>query len=218
MKKAVAGLDPIVVTELLRSGVLAIKPAEIGLTLEECPKIWGVLLELGYPEVVVSLVALIDGSVSIYSTDGNGVIGCGLHPEVRAATCKMLNIAQDVAHCGVPTTDFPMPANDGVFFYLLTSQGVCVARAGKMELEEGEIELAELYYAAMGLIDIVELLGAGVDIIDEMRLAEYKLTQEGTGVDMSGAVSLRVANDSKARGRACRILPYVGSAARRSHN
>jgi len=218
MKKAVAGLDPIAVTELLRSGVLAVRPAEIGLTPAECPKVWGLLLELGYPEVVVSLVALADGSVSIYSTEGNGVIGCGLHPEVRAAACKALNIAQNMAHCGKPTTDFPLPTNDQVYFYLLTPQGVCAAHAGRVELEEGQIELAELYYAAMGLIDIVELLGAGVDIIDEMRLAECKLTQEGAGSDMSGAVNLRAANDPRARGRACRILPYAGSAARRSHN
>lgn len=218
MKNAVAGLDPTAVTDLLRTGALAIKPEDIGLPRAECPQVWGVILELGYPTVVATLVVLLDGSVSVYLSNGGGVIGCGLHPEVRNAARILLQRSQNMAAFCQPTQLFPKPADDLVFFYLLTPQGVCTAQANRGQLDDGEIELAELYYAMLSLVDIVELLGAGVDLVDEMRLAECKFKQDqGASNDVSGAVQM-TANELQARGRACRILPYAGSAARRSRN
>jgi hypothetical protein len=226
MKKAIAGLEPATVAAMLRSGALAIKPQDIGLQSADCPPVWGVVVELGFAAAVASLVVLIDGSVSVYLSDGGGVIGCGLHPEVRDVATQMLKVAQHAVVNCEPTTSHPMPADSQVCFYLLTSGGIVGAQVSKFVLDEGAVELAELYYAAHGLIDIIELLGAGVDLIDEMRLAQSAITtagrEAGNEADANAAASIDISgsplSEFKARGRACRILPYAGNAARRCRN
>ena len=98
---------------MLRAEAFALKPREIGLSPAECPPVWGLILELGFSDTVASLVVLSDGSVSVYLSDGGGVIGCGLHPDVRRAALKMLLIAQGLtSHCR-PTSDHPLPYDMG---------------------------------------------------------------------------------------------------------
>jgi hypothetical protein len=217
MKKFDAPLDPVKMTAMLREGVLAIGPEDIGLTSGDCPRVWGAMMELGDAGVVVSLVVLADGSVSIYLTDGGGVIGCGLHPDVRVAAAKMLHSAEQVVAQCVPTDLYPMPNEHQVCFYLLTSQGVLRGTADRAELDEGAVALAELYYAGHGVIGMVELLGAGVDLVDEMRLAENASRREADAAGKEGDNCTGV-QEFKARGRGCRILPYVGNVVRRSRN
>lgn len=219
MKKNAAALDPAKMTTILRAGVLAIQPEDIGLTRSACPRVWGVMMELGEAEVVVSLVALLDGSVSIYLSDGNGVLGCGLHPDVRLAAAKMLNIAGHVVAACEPVASYPMPGEGHVRFYLLTDRGVVMIDGDRQQLNDGKFELAELYYAGHSVIDIVELLGAGVDLVDEMRLAESAKRQlQDETADDEMLMTQQAAQELKVRGRRCRILPYVGNVARRSRN
>ena len=207
-------------TALLRAGVLAIKPEDIGRRPHENDAIWGVLMELGHPEIVVSLVALIDGSVSIYLSDGDGVIGCGLHPDVRQAALRMLTVAEQLQNECRPVEQFPMPEQKQARFYLLSNRGVLGATAALTALEEGAIELAELFYAGHTVISLVELLGAGVDLIDEIHLAEHARNRR---LQLASQLQERAEMDDqqralKPRGRGCRILPYVGNAARRSQH
>ncbi|MGE0115492.1 MAG: hypothetical protein AB7T07_11515 [Steroidobacteraceae bacterium] len=213
MKKVDAPLDPAGMTAMLRDGVLAIGPEDIGLNPTDCPQVWGVMMELGEADVVVSLAALVDGSVSIYLSDGAGVIGCGLHPDVRLAAIKMLHVAEQAAGLCTPATEHPMPGANQVCFHLLTTHGILTGEASRAELDDGEAELAELYYAGHGVIGLVELLGAGVDLIDEMRLAQAG-AQSGSQTGQESAGN----QEFKARGRGCRILPYVGNVVRRSQN
>src|SRR4051812_48333664 len=83
MKNNEAPLEPAAITAMLRNNVFKLKVEDIGLTHEKSPLVWGSMMELGYPDVAVSLVVLADGSCSVYLTDGNGAVGCGLYSEVR---------------------------------------------------------------------------------------------------------------------------------------
>jgi hypothetical protein len=212
MKNNEAPLEPVAVTALLRNNIFNLKIEDIGLTHSATPLVWGVMMELGYQDVVVSLVVMADGSCSVYLTDGTGAVGCGLYSEVRQAAANMLSIAQRMISQCVSTMAFPLPAESRVQFYLLTGQGVFNAEAARHDLDEGAINIAELYYAGHTVIDMIELLGAGVDIVDEMRLAQAELDQRAADTG-SGTHST-----ARSRGRTCRILPTVGSAARRWHN
>lgn len=219
MKQAIAGVDPATITAMLRTGALAIKPQDIGLTVAQCPQVWGLVMELGFAQVVASLVVLVDGSVSVYLSDGGGVIGCGLNSEVRTVARKMLQIAERTAVDCQPVTSHPLPSDSQVQFYLLTPGGIIGANASRCVLDEGAVELAELYYAGHGLIDVIELLGAGVDIIDEMRLAQNPSpVASNEAREVQADATGHPLNPFKARGRGCRILPSVGNAARRRHN
>jgi hypothetical protein len=215
MKNNEAPLEPATVAALLRNNVFNLKIEDIGLTQQKSPAVWGVMMELGYPEVVVSLTVLADGSCSVYLSDGNGAVGCGLYSEVRQTVANMLGIAQRMIPQCETATDYPLPANSQVRFYLFTGQGILTAAHSRHDMDEGATELAELYYAGHSVIGMIELLDAGIDIIDEMRLAQGDITNPVTDTVTSGIYSMPI---SRSRGRACRILPSVGSAARRWHN
>ncbi len=227
MKQERGTVDPVQMTALLRASVFTITPAgmsgargDMAAQAAGTDAVCGVMIEFGHPQVITSLVALQDGSVSVYMSDGGGVIGCGLHPEVRSAARKMLTLAQEVEHQCVPMTQFPSPAEDSVTVYLLTRNGVMGATVMRNDLDEGAVPLAELYYAAHGVIGIVELLGAGVDLVDEMRLTRAQLDAAATSDDAETLIAKREAakHELPRRGRACRILPYVGNVARRSNS
>ena len=69
----------------LREQALTVDP--VALRLEPTPTrphVWGILMETGYPEGVATLVALGDGTTSLYFGNGGGVIGAGEHDRVRA--------------------------------------------------------------------------------------------------------------------------------------
>ncbi len=212
MKNNEAPLEPAAVTTLLRNNIFKLKIEDIGLTHSAAPLVWGVMMELGYQDVVVSLVVMADGSCSVYLTDGTGIVGCGLYSEVRQAAANMLSIAQRMVPQCHSTVAFPLPTESRAQFYLLTSQGVLNAEAARYDLDEGATDLAELYYAGHTIIDMIELLGAGVDIVDEIHLAEAELEQQSAEAGSGTHAAAR------SRGRTCRILPTVGSAARRWHN
>src|SRR5260221_10737211 len=57
----------------LRAQALQLNAAEVG----SADPAFGVLMETGYPEAVVSLLALADGTASLYFSNGGGIIGSG---------------------------------------------------------------------------------------------------------------------------------------------
>jgi len=69
----------------MRDRVLALDPASIGLIQSGPNQVWGALMETGHPEAVSTLVVLGDGTVSLYFSNGGGIIGLGQHegPRVR---------------------------------------------------------------------------------------------------------------------------------------
>jgi len=213
MKNNEAPLEPAAISAMLRNNVFNLKIEDIGLTREKSPLVWGVMMELGYQDVVVSLVALADGSCSVYLSDGSGAVGCGLYSEVRQSAANMLTVAQRMLSQCQPTIVYPVPVESQARFYLLTGKGVYTTNASRHEMDEGAKEIAELYYAGHSVIGMIELLGAGVDIVDEMRLTQAELSKPNTDTDTSGAHAT-----SRSRGRTCRILPTAGSAVRRWHN
>jgi len=215
MKNNDASLEPAAINALLRNHFFNLKVEDIGLTHAGSPLVWGVMMELGYPDLVVSLAVLADGSCSVYLTDGTGVIGCGLYSEVRQSAANMLGIAQRMLpHCRI-TQQFPLPVASRTRFYLLTGEGVFSTEASRLTLDEGAVDIAELYYAGHNVIGVIELLGAGIDIADEMHLAQGELSRPATDTDTSGNHALTT---SRSRGRTCRILPSAGNVARRWHN
>ena len=210
-----APLEPAAIAALLRNNVFNLKVEDIGLTLDKCPAVWGVMMELGYPELVISLVVLADGSCSVYLSDGGGAVGCGLYSEVRQVAASMLRVAQRMlSHCQ-PTFIYPLATDARVRFYLLTGAGVLTTESSRHEMDEGASEMAEVYYAGHSVIGMIELLGAGIDLVDEVRMAQAELARPGTDTDTTGTDSMAI---SRSRGRTCRILPSAGNVVRRWHN
>lgn len=76
----------------LRNLVFEATPSQLG--LRPAPtEVWAVLMETGYPDAIVTLVAIADGTVSIYFSNGGGIIGLGQHAGPARAAKSFLGVA-----------------------------------------------------------------------------------------------------------------------------
>jgi hypothetical protein len=89
--------------------------------------VWGVVMERGFAKGVATVVALADGTASMYLSNGGSAVGGGAYPPAHAAALKLCEQAADVLGETTPTHEFPAPAKGRVRFYVLTLEGVRVA-------------------------------------------------------------------------------------------
>jgi hypothetical protein len=94
-----------------------------------------VVADWGDAQGATTMVAVADGSASVYRSDGGGSMGGGqAHPEIHAAALKAIEVATAVQPSMQRTSEYP-PAGPGkVSFYLVTDAGVFTATAAQDEL------------------------------------------------------------------------------------
>jgi hypothetical protein len=133
-------------------------PAEAGiLPSAGLPHVWGVLAEMGFPNGSVTLVSLADGTTSLYFSGGGGIIGCGGHAAVAAASRVLVEEAERHLGATVPTVSCPLPTAGRLRFYLLTYEGKRTAEAGQEELAAGRHALADLFRRSDDVVTQVRL-------------------------------------------------------------
>jgi hypothetical protein len=150
--------EPVIIYKNLRSELLTLPPARIGICpSEELPNVWGVLMETGYSPAVVTLVSLADGTTSLCFGTGGGVIGAEKHSTVREATAALIAAAENHRGKLLPAESFPLPDVDRVRFYVLTFSGTLTAEAGERELGKKTHELSALFYAGHAVITQIRI-------------------------------------------------------------
>lgn len=117
-------------------------------------------MEFAYQATVVSLVAIGDGSTSLYFSTGGGVIGAGASQTVRKANQMFLETAGKFVAQFPETTSFPTPGTGRARFYLLAADGVHAS---------DEIEEQALQQRANPLFP---LYAAGQNVITQIRIVE----------------------------------------------
>jgi hypothetical protein len=121
--------------------------------------VWGVVVETGYREGSATLVALADGTASMYYSTGGGVIGAGRHEKPNAAAKALIRRAADfVSQCS-PINTFPLPRRGETRFYLFMPAGKCVASAPEAALGDPTYPLFPLFAAAHELIMEIQVIG-----------------------------------------------------------
>ena len=151
--------DPVEMSRRLREQALTVRPDELGLAPTTARQhVWGVLMELGYPQAVATLVALGDGTTSLYISTGGGIIGAGEHPPVRAAAERFLGAIESHLAGFQPAAETPLPQTGRVRFYVRTFTDTLGAEADEQDLGHGRHQLSPVFHA-------------GHAVITEMRLA-----------------------------------------------
>jgi hypothetical protein len=164
----------------LRGRVLALDPATVGLAPGGGRRLWGLLVEIGFPEAVASLVVIADGTVSMYFSNGGGMIGIGEHEAPRRAGEAFLAFAPAFLPHAKPAREFPLPAPGFVRFYFLTFDGILTAEAPGEDLQSKRGPLAPLFYKAH-------------EVITQARLAdERRKAGEAPRAPAAGAGDLRL--------------------------
>ena len=116
------------------------------------------MMEIGLPTGTATFVAMADGTASMYTTSGGGVIGAGEHAAVRAAADRFRSTLAEARGDLQPSTEFPGPLPGEVRFQLRTEDGGYTGAAAESALASGRHPLSEPY-------------AAGQDLITEIRLA-----------------------------------------------
>src|SRR5437868_3065405 len=75
----------------LRKQILELKADQLGAPTNQA--VLAFVMETGYPEAVATLVAVMDGSASLYFSNGGGIIGARENPEPNAAARKLVEKA-----------------------------------------------------------------------------------------------------------------------------
>ncbi|HSB03275.1 MAG TPA: hypothetical protein VLE49_21680, partial [Anaerolineales bacterium] len=99
-------------------------------------------MESGYKEAVVALVTIADGTVSLYFSDGGGMIGLGEYEPVRKASLDFLDLADQFLSTAARTTDYPLPSRGYTTFYFMTKSGVLFSTAKESDLGKNQLPLS----------------------------------------------------------------------------
>jgi hypothetical protein len=120
----------------LRSKILNLKHEEIAAAPSVPPGgLWGVVMDWGVANGSATVLALSDGSASIYFSGGGGHIGGGGVPAIRNEAIAAVARGSELRSSMKPATEFPLPGNGEVIFYALTDDGRFTTRGTQDELQ-----------------------------------------------------------------------------------
>jgi hypothetical protein len=142
----------------LREMVLTVDPHEYELPAVGAPNLYGAVMELGWDEATATVVALSDGTTSLYATSGFGIIGGGAHAAVRSASAAWLTATAEMIGALQPAADVEPPAASDVQFIALTFDGHRVGQAGEVSLQRNQSPLAPLYLAGQRVMTELRLI------------------------------------------------------------
>jgi hypothetical protein len=109
-------------------------------------------MDWGMDSGTVTVVAMSDGSASIYLSSGGGSLGGIGQEPIRNAAKKAVSLAGDVQPQMKEAKAFPLPATGQVQFYALTDAGVYAAGSSEADLRTGQSPFTNVGNAMQGVI------------------------------------------------------------------
>jgi hypothetical protein len=115
-------------------------------------------METGYPKGVATLVCLRDGTTSLYTSSGFGIIGGGAHEAVVRENSALLAAVEEHLSEMSSSTDRSVPRLGRTIIRALTFEGQRSYEAAEDELGEGRSALSSVFHAAHGVITQLRLI------------------------------------------------------------
>lgn len=133
-------------TQHMRERFLTRPPAEWGIEpAAENPQVYGVLMEWLSEGVTLTVAAFCEGSASVYTSLGHGMIGGHADEQVNSDARALVEAAARVHDDASPTSEFPYPGPGRVQFYLLTFTGVRVVDEALEAIFDGRSRYVDMY-------------------------------------------------------------------------
>jgi hypothetical protein len=110
----------------LRNLAFNCTPDKIGVTLDKDDQVYGAIVDMAISDDrIATMVLFIDGSASLYFSNGGGIIGSGQHDSVKKIVGSFLISVNQVLPIMRFTKDFNVkPKNNHHVFYLFTRVGI----------------------------------------------------------------------------------------------
>jgi hypothetical protein len=120
----------------LRENMLNVTREKIpGLTPLPPGDVWGAVMDWGLAGGTSTVIALSDGTASIYLSSGGGYLGGEGVRAIRDAAIAAVKEASALRGGMQPATDLALPVTGGVVFYALTDAGRFTMRSTQSELQ-----------------------------------------------------------------------------------
>ena len=114
---------------------------------------FAVVVDQGPPEGATTVIAIADGSASVYRSNGASSIGGGQsHESIRQAALKTVQVADEVQPLMHPATEFPLAQRGEISFYAVTDAGVYTATASVDDLASGRSPFSKLGDSAKAIV------------------------------------------------------------------
>jgi len=138
----------------LRSQILNSQRPKTGSSIPDSPnEPWAVVMDWGVGSGTATVVAVSDGTASIYYSSGGGSIGGGYaRPSIRDAALHAVSVAGKFLDHMQLAERFPLPEMGGVAFFVLTGMGVFTAKASVDLLSANRHPLSELGNAMQAIV------------------------------------------------------------------
>jgi hypothetical protein len=137
----------------LRDDMMHAKSEDLDIELDPSSRVWGVVTDIAMGTGSVCLVALMNGSSSMYFSSGGKVVGTVDQKNVQDAATKYVKMSVKSLPEMKLTRDYQLPAAGEVSFFLLTNNGVYTSKAKKDELVSGQNILSPMFFAANDLVN-----------------------------------------------------------------
>ena len=143
----------------LRSQVLSLERAAAGIPAPppDSP-VWGLLMDMGFSNGTATLIALADGTTSLYHSGGGGVLGGQAHEAVRRANAALLAEDNDLVTQMRPTSTYPLPSAGATTFYARTDSGVLAGGGTDEDLGRAQHDLSPLFRAGHAVLTELRLI------------------------------------------------------------
>jgi hypothetical protein len=116
----------------LRAKLVATKPGDLNIKpTEHLPRVWAALLDIGMANGSATVAVVADGTVSMYTSTGGGMIGAGQHQVIHAPAARFLKTVEAIHDSLEITSAAPLPKAGEAAVVALTHDGM---RRGLVEL------------------------------------------------------------------------------------
>lgn len=119
---------------------------------------WAILMETGLEDACYTLVAVSDGSASLYFSNGGGIIGGGQHPEGAAAAKAFLELSRKFDSHLSRSTERPLPRPGMTRFYIVRKDDVLTGEFKEDDLGNGRLPLSLLFHKGHELITVIRTI------------------------------------------------------------
>ena len=125
---------------------------------KDYPEVYGVITDWDLGEHTASILAMRDGTASLYTTSTFGIIGGQGHDTVRKAAQECVKIAGPYYPQSTPVSNYPYPKQGKVNFFLLTYSGVRLCIGDEDGINQGRDQTRALFEAAQNVLTALRLI------------------------------------------------------------
>lgn len=151
--------DPVEAGKELRLMALTTSPQKLGFVADkDCPNVYGVITDWNLSHATASILAMKDGTASLYTTSTFGIIGGHGHEPVRRAAQICVKTAQRFYDKSLPVSEYPYPGPGKVNFYLLTYQGVRLCVGDEDAIRGGTDPTLSLFASAQDVLTALRIV------------------------------------------------------------